>query len=129
MGKSAKDLKKLLRGGKIHKESKFINIKLRSTFVYKTSRYLSSGMDISDGLYSDLEKISSASRIGYTFTKKLSKALTCSGEEYEMLVSFSPRQKKAVLRQAIKHRTPLNIFAKATRSKYVNRCKSHHFKR
>lgn len=129
LGNSSKDLKKLMCGGKIHQKSKFINIKLRSTFVTSTSRYLSAGMDISDGLFSDLNKISEASKVGYRFIKRISKLVGCSGEEYEMLVSFSPRHKKAVLRQAKRSRTLLNIFAKATRKKYINRCKAHHFKR
>lgn len=129
LGDSAKDLKKLLRGGSIHQKSKFVNIQLRDKFIYQSSRYLSSGMDISDGLYSDLDKISSASRIGYKFTKKIEKSLACSGEEYEMLISFSPRQRKTVIRRAQGSRTALNIFAKASRLKYINRCKAHHFKR
>ncbi len=129
LGDSKKDLKKLLLGGKIHKNSKFINIKLRDKFISNTSKHLSSGMDISDGLFSDLSKISVSSKIGYQFLKCISKDVGCSGEEYEMLISFNPRDKKAVLRRAIQTRTPLHIFAIASRVKYTNRCKSHHFKR
>lgn len=129
LGDSAKDLKKLLRGGSIHKTSKFVNIKLRNKFVSKTSRYLSAGMDISDGLFSDLDKLSKASNIGYSFFKKLDKKVGCSGEEYEMLVSFSPRQRKTMIRRARASRTSINMFARAKRVKYKNRCKSHHFKR
>ncbi|MDQ7045119.1 MAG: thiamine-phosphate kinase [Sulfurimonas sp.] len=129
LGKSATDLKKLLRGGYIHSKSKFIDIKLRDTFIYNTSRYLSAGMDISDGLFSDLSKLTDASKVGCKFIKKISKEIGCSGEEYEMLISFSPRQKKALVRQAQRSRTPLNIFGIAQRRKYINRCKSHHFKR
>ena len=129
LGDSAKDLKKLLRGGKIHKQSKFVNIKLRNTFMKNTTRYLSAGMDISDGLYSDLKKLCSASRLGCSFFKGITKDIGCSGEEYEMLVTFSPRDKKALLRQAQQSRTPLHIFGVGKRIKYTNRCKSHHFKR
>lgn len=129
LGNSAKDLKRLLNGGKINSNSKFVNIKLRDKFIEKTSRFLSSGMDISDGLYSDLEKLSKASKIGYKFFMPMKKGLVCSGEEYEMLVSFSPRHKKTIMRRAAISRTPLNIFAVSQRVKYKNRCKSHHFKR
>ena len=129
LGKSAKDLKKLLRGGSIHKKSKFIDIQLRDTFIQNSSRYLSSGMDISDGLFSDLSKLSNSSKLGYKFLYPIPKGIGCSGEEYEMLISFSPRHKKALLRQANRSRTPLSIFASASRAKYINRCKSHHFKR
>jgi thiamine-monophosphate kinase len=127
LGKSAKELKKLMNLGKIHKKSKFVDIKLRDKFVSNCERFLSSGMDISDGLFSDLDKLSSANRIGFRFNTHMSKYIGCSGEEYEMLVAFDKRHKKAVLRRAKQSRTPLNIFALSTRSRYINKCKAHHF--
>ncbi len=129
LGDSKKELKKLLLGGRIHKKSKFINIKLRDRFIKNSSRFLSAGMDISDGLFSDLSKLSQSSRVGYKFFKSISKDIGCSGEEYEMLVSFSKRDKKAVMRRAKQSRTPLTIFGVTSRVKYTNRCTSHHFKR
>ncbi|MCK4973769.1 MAG: thiamine-phosphate kinase [Sulfurimonas sp.] len=127
LGKSAKELKKLMNLGKIHKKSKFVDIKLRDKFVSRTERYLSSGMDISDGLFSDLDKLSSANRVGFKFNSHMPKHIGCSGEEYEMLVAFDKRYKKAVLRRAQQSRTPLNIFATSVRNKYINKCKAHHF--
>jgi len=127
LGRSKKDLKKLLSLGKIHKKSKFINIKLRDKFIKNSFRLLSSGMDISDGLFSDLNKLSSANKIGFKFKRKIKKPVGCSGEEYEMLVAFDKRDKKAILRRAAQSRTPLSIFAVARRQKYTNRCKAHHF--
>lgn len=127
LGKSTKDLKKLLNGGKIHKNSKFVNIQLRDKFIKKATPYLSSGMDISDGLFSDLEKLSRVNKLGFKFLKKISKTQACSGEEYEMLVSFDTRDKKAVLRRAKQSRVKLNIFAYSSRLKYSNKCKAHHF--
>ena len=127
LGDSAKDLKKLLNLGSLHRESKFINIKLREVFIKNASRYLNSGMDISDGLLSDLDKIASLNRVGFTFHHKIPKVIACSGEEYEMLVAFDKRKIKAVKRQAQRSRTKLNIFGTATRKKYTNRCKAHHF--
>ena len=127
LGNSAKDLKKLSNLGRIHKKSKFVNIKLRADFIKHSSRHLKAGMDISDGLFSDLEKISSANGIGFKFFKNISKSVGCSGEEYEMLVAFDKRDIKAIKRRAQKSRTKLNIFAIASRKKYINRCKAHHF--
>ena len=127
LGDSAKDLRKLLNLGNIHKNSKFVDIKLRADFIRVSSRYLKAGMDISDGLFSDLNKISSLNNLGFKFTQKIPKLIGCSGEEYEMLVAFDKRDIKAVKRRAEKSRTKLNIFAKATRKKYTNRCKAHHF--
>ena len=127
LGRSSKELKRLLNLGKIHKKSKFIKIELRADFISKTQKILNAGMDISDGLFSDLGKISSINRTGFKFYKKILKSVGCSGEEYEMLVAFSPRDKKAILRKAQQSRTRLTIFASASRQKYTNRCKAHHF--
>lgn len=127
LGQSYKDFKKLSNLGRIHKNSKFVKIDLRTDFINKTSRYLSSGMDISDGLFSDLDKLATMNKTGFSFNKKISKKEACSGEEYEMLIAFDKRQKKAIIRRAAQTRTPLNIFAQALRKKYTNRCKSHHF--
>jgi len=127
LGSSSKDLNKLLRKGKIHIKSKFVNLHLRKIFINKSNRYLAAGMDISDGLYSDLKKLSIANKMGFRFDKKIDKKVACSGEEYEMLVAFDARMKKTVLRRAMQTRTPLTIFATASRKKYINRCKAHHF--
>ena len=127
LGKSSKDLKRLMNLGNIHKKSKFVDIKLRDKFISDTYRFLSSGMDISDGIFSDLEKLSTANRIGFKFKEHMSKAIACSGEEYEMLVAFDRRNRKTMLRRAKQSRTPLNIFATSVRSRYTNRCKAHHF--
>ena len=127
LGKSKKDLQRLLNLGKIHKKSKFIDIRLRERFVANCSRFLSSGMDISDGLFSDLDKLASLNRVGFKFSEKISKTVACSGEEYEMLVAFDKRYSKALIRRAVQARTPLNIFATSARVKYTPRCKAHHF--
>jgi thiamine-monophosphate kinase len=127
LGRSKKELQRLRNLGHLHVKSKFVNIKLREEFVKKTRRLLSSGMDISDGLFSDLDKLSNVNKLGFRFHKKISNAVACSGEEYEMLVAFDKRNKKAVIRQAALSRTPLNIFATSARVRYTNRCKAHHF--
>lgn len=127
IGSSAKELKKLMSLGKIHKKSKFANIDLREKFIAKSIKYLSCGMDMSDGLYSDLDKLSKANRTGVLFFKKIPKSIGCSGEEYELLFGFDARYKKALQRVSKLTRTPINIFAKAARKNYKNRCKAHHF--
>lgn len=127
LGKSAQALRYLLSGGKIHARSKFVDFELRDAFVADATSVLSCGMDISDGLGSDLERLHSLNRIGFRIKKGLNKKVFCSGEEYEMLVGFSPRHRKKLIRLASKNRTPLTIFAKARRKSYKNRCKAHHF--
>ena len=127
LGKSAKELKKLANLGKIHKKSKFVNIELREKFISDTARFLGCGMDISDGIYSDLEKFSSVNSLGFKFMLNLPKSVGCSGEEYEMLFAFDKRYKKSILRRAKLSRTPITIFAKSVRNRYKNKCKAHHF--
>jgi len=127
LGKSAKELKRLLRGGRIHKKSKFRSIKLRDRFVGTARRFLNCGMDISDGLFSELEKLSQINKKGFSFLQPVPRSVGCSGEEYEMLVCFDPRNKKAIIRRAKQTRTLLHIFARAQRGGYKNICKRHHF--
>lgn len=127
LGRSAYTLKKLFNLGKIHKYSKFIDIQLRQDFVQKSERLLKAGMDISDGLFSDLEKLTSLNKIGLKFSKEMPKRIACSGEEYEMLVAFDKRDIKAVQRRATQSRTKITFFATAARNRYINRCKAHHF--
>ncbi|MFA6192009.1 MAG: thiamine-phosphate kinase [Sulfurimonas sp.] len=129
LGESRKELQKLLNLGKIHTKSKFVNIKLRGDFITRSSRFLSSGMDISDGLFSDLDKLCSVNKTGIKFNEKIGKNIGCSGEEYEMLVAFDKRAKKTILKRAAQSRTPLTIFGTSARVKYKNRCKPHHFNR
>ena len=127
LGKSRKELKKLFNLGSIHTKSKFIDIKLRAKFIRTAQRELKAGMDISDGLLSDIDKIVGPKNMGVKFYKKLPKSIGCSGEEYEMLVAFDKRDKKAVLARAKQSRTKLTIFGEASRGRYFNRCKAHHF--
>lgn len=127
LGRSAKELKRLQNLGKIHKNSKFKNIILRDNFIFKSKRYLSGCMDISDGLFSDLNKLSLSSRVGFRFLKKIPQSIGCSGEEYELLFAFDKRYKLPLQRVAKLTRTPITIFAKTIRKNYINRCKAHHF--
>ncbi len=127
LGRSAKDLRKLFCNGRINKNSKFIAPSLRWDFIQKTRKYLRCGMDISDGLFSDLEKLSHVNTLGYRFFRKIPKNVACSGEEYEVLFSFDKRYKTAIIRQAKRTRTKVNIFAVATNKRFSNSCKRHHF--
>ena len=65
MGSCKKDLETLLSGKKIKKSSKFIKPTLRSDFFYEASKYVNAAMDISDGLFLYLEKLSNSSNIGF----------------------------------------------------------------
>lgn len=127
LGSSKKALDTLLKNATPRKSSRFFKPVLRQAFVTKTRDSLSCGMDISDGLFADLEKLSRANKLGYNFKKPIAKSVGCSGEEYEMLIGFSPRQRKKMIRQAAAQRCKLNIFATAQRKHYKSICKANHF--
>ena len=127
LGSSKKGLTSLLRSGSARKDSRFVKPVLRQSFIDKAGAALSCGMDISDGLFADLSKLSRANALGFSFLYDIPKAIGCSGEEYEMLVGFSPRNRKKMLRLAKTQRCGLNIFATARRKHYKSLCKAHHF--
>ena len=127
LGKSKKNLSSLQRGYKIHSKEKFINILLKSNFIQLAQKYIKAGLDISDGLFVELERLSRVNRVGFYCFKNLNKNLGCSGEEYEMLFAFCTKDKTKILKLAKKSRTKITIFAKAVSGKYTNHCKMHHF--
>jgi len=127
LGTSKKDLELLFDNKKISKKSRFVKPKLRAEFFYEISPYVNSALDISDGLFFELERLSKINKIGFEFLSKIKKDVGCSGEEYEMLFSINPKYKKEVKKIAKKHKVKLNIFAKAIKASYKNKCKGHHF--
>ncbi len=127
LGKSARQLRYLLSGGSVHTKSRFVAPVLRQSFIRRSRRHLRCGMDISDGLFSDLGKLCDANRMGLRFGNKMPKQIGCSGEEYEMLIAFPRNRLKAIRRIAARTRTALTVVAHAVRGRYTNRCKAHHF--
>lgn len=128
LGNSKKELTRLLRGGRVNSKSKFIRPKLKAEFFYAASKYITAGLDISDGLSKDLSRLcKSSGNLGVKFSKKFCKNILCSGEEYEILFSFKPKNIEKIKSLAKKHRTPITIFAKACRGSYTSTCKENHF--
>ena len=127
LGTTSIDLKRLFRNKKIRKNSKFITPILRDKFMYKASRYIHSALDISDGLFKELERLSTINKKGYKFFKNFNKNIGCSGEEYELLFTFSPKHLKYIQNIAKITKTPVTIFAKVTIGKYLSVCTENHF--
>jgi len=127
LGSVRKDLNILLKGGRVSKNSKFIKPVLRDKFFYKVSKYITAACDISDGLFKELERISKISNVGFKFFKKFDKNIGCSGEEYELLFTFSKKHLKAIENIAKITRTPITIFAKTKRGKFKSICSENHF--
>ncbi len=127
LGSAKKDLKKLFEGKKITKSSKCIKPKLKAKFFYKISKYINASLDISDGLFFELERLSKESKVGFDFFKKIDEDVGTSGEEYEILFSFDKKNIKKIKKISKKHKVKLNIFAKAIKGKYRTSAKNHHF--
>jgi len=127
LGESKRDLDRLFSGKSISKKSKFIEPKLKDKFFYKISPYINAALDISDGLFFELERLSKINNIGFEFFHKIPKNIGCSGEEYEILFAFDKRYLDKIKKIAKKTLTPITIFAKATKGTYMCECKHHHF--
>ncbi len=127
LGESKRDLERLFKGEKIASDSKFYEPRLRADFIYQARDFLRVGMDISDGLYCDSNKLLDMNKYGFAILKTMNDEQGFSGEEYEMLVGFGEAQKEAVLAVAEVTNTPLTIFAKVVKNAERFPCKSHHF--
>lgn len=128
LGESKADLKRLLSGDSISPNSRFYQPALRSEFISEAREKISAGMDISDGLFCDTNKLLDINKYGIEILKNISDEIGSSGEEYEMLISFSIKNKIAIEEIAKQMNLSLTIFAKVTdKNKFRYPCKSHHF--
>jgi thiamine-monophosphate kinase len=128
LGKSKRDLEKLLSGRGVRKDSPFLKPKLHGDFILKVSPLLSSGVDISDGLFSEMEHLSKSSGVDFRLFRKVQKRIACSGEEYQLLFTFPKRNRREILAIAKSLGVKINIFGEVKKGgKYTNFCKRHHF--
>ncbi len=127
LGSVKRDLDKLLAGERVDADSKFIRPKLKADFFYEAAPYIHAALDISDGLSKDLSRLSRINRVGFAFNRNISKEELCSGEEYEILFTFDPKNLDTLEKIAQKHNTTLNVFATATHGSYESVCKENHF--
>jgi thiamine-monophosphate kinase len=128
LGESKRDLEALFRGERIASNSRFYEPQLRAAFIYHARPFLQAGMDISDGLYCDTNKLLDMNAYGFEILENINDEQGFSGEEYEMLIGFSESNLKAVKAIAKETDTPLTIFAKVVQNNHRFPCKSHHFK-
>jgi thiamine-monophosphate kinase len=127
LGESNRDLEKLFRGEEIAGDSRFLEPALRAEFIERARPYLQAGMDISDGLFCDTNKLLDINKYGMNILKDINQEMGDSGEEYEMLVGFQKRDKEEILSIARALNLPLNIFAEVAKNRERFPCKSHHF--
>jgi thiamine-monophosphate kinase len=127
LGESKRDLEALFANKTIDNKSKFYEPILRTDFVYQAREYLQAGMDISDGLFCDTNKMLEYNKYGLEILKNINEEEGLSGEEYEMLIAFEKRHKDRVMQIAKETNTPLTIFAKCTKNDFRFECQNHHF--
>mgnify|MGYP000162823230 CR=1 FL=1 len=125
LGEARKGLNALMRGGYVGVKSRFRNVVLRADFVKKSARFMRCGMDLSDGLASDLPKITKG--FGVKFYRKLNKAEFCGGEDYEMLFTAPKRNLPRLLNEAKRARVRLSVLGKLVQGKVKTYGKFSHF--
>ena len=127
LGESKRDLDALFRGEKIAADSRFFEPRLRQAFIARARVYLHAGMDISDGLYCDTNKLLDINEYGFEILENINDDTGLSGEEYEMLIAFDEKHLEALEKIAKETNTPLNVFARVTENCKRFPCRSHHF--
>ena len=127
LGESKRDMDALFRGEKIADNSRFLDPTLRADFVAKARPFLRTGMDISDGLFCDTNKMLDINKYGFDEFDEIIDEVGLSGEEFEMLVSFAPEHYSDIMQIAEETNTLLTVFAKVAKNSDRYKCKSHHF--
>ena len=128
LGSVKRDLEMLFDGERIPDNSKFYNPKIRVDFIRAATPWLTAGMDISDGLYCDTNKLLKLNNLYPLQLIPITPDIGFSGEEYEMLIAFKPENLERIKKIAKVTKTPITIFAKASSIKHeYYPCKSHHF--
>ncbi len=127
LGDSLRDLNRLFAGEKIAANSRFYAPKLKSDFMYAAAAYMSFCMDISDGLFKELERVSEVNRLGYEFLCKIPKEQGESGEEYELLFGFDEADLERIMEISKETKTKITVFARAAKGVFVSGCRDWHF--
>ena len=127
LGESKKDLNRLFNGEKVADDSRFIEPILRVEFIEKVRPYLSVGMDISDGLFCDTNKLLDYNELGFDSIIDITNEVGSSGEEYEMLIGFDAENSETIQKIANDLNVPLTLFAKVTDNNRRFNCVGHHF--
>lgn len=126
LGRAIKDMRYLYRGGTIARGSKFYAPTLYAKFIYDILDFVRGGMDISDGLFNELNRISALNSVKFRFFKRVHRANALSGEEYEFLFSIHARDEVRLRRIAKKCRINLVKLARLTRGKERYHCIKWH---
>jgi len=126
LGESKRDLNRLFNGEKIADDSRFIEPILRQEFIEKARPLLRVGMDISDGLFCDTNKLLMYNSIGFEPLVEISDEVGSSGEEYEMLIGFDVTNLEAIQKIAKESSLSLTVFGTVKHNDQRFYCLDHH---
>ncbi len=126
LGSVKKDMRLLYSGMKIQADSKFYVPHLREQFIYAILPFVRGGMDISDGLFYELNRLSVNNNIRFTFFNKINLSIFSSGEEYELLFSIRKKDTKKLQMIAKKHRVTITKLAQIHKGRQRFHCLPHH---
>jgi len=127
LGSCKQDLERLESGGEIPEDSRFYSPVLRADFIRQARPWLRAGMDISDGLYCDTNKLLDLNESGMKILTNINAETGRSGEEYEMLIAYAPEHRESLSNLALSMGIPLNVFAVVSQNAERFPCVSHHF--
>lgn len=127
LGQSLKGLKALQNGEILSPKHRFVSPNLRADFFYKIAPKVRCAMDISDGLGEDLGKMLALNKLNVKWRVNLSDEELQSGEEYEILFAFAPKNAKFISKMAQKFGVKLTIFGEAIEGKYEFEGEKWHF--
>lgn len=126
IGGSYAELKRLLRSDQVsNKKSRFYEPTLRTKFIYAMSRFAHLGIDISDGINNELNRLSILNNLCFKLKNPYEKSYQ-SGEEYEMLFCISPKDYLHAQKLAHLHRVDLACIGRVVRGKNSYRARSWH---
>lgn len=126
VGHALRDLRRILRGGRVGKRSPLIRPILFPRLAEEMSAIANAGMDISDGIFFELHRLSCLNRVGFSFLRSIPKEIGCSGEEYVMLFAIPPRHVAKARWIAKRNRVRLQCIARAKRGSYRPLLRGHH---
>ncbi len=127
LGGSLRDLRRLQAGERVGQDSRFFEPVLRGAFVREARPWLRAGMDISDGLYCDVNKLLDRNGLGLELFQSVSEEIGMSGEEYEMLLVFEPGYEERIRTLAVKEGTDITVIGRVEENSFRFPCRSHHF--
>ncbi len=122
LGQNFKHLKASLRfhkNTKLPQNTRFMNPVLYPQMLFELNSFARAGMDISDGIFMDLARLSHINRVHFRLFKPKGMWFYAP-EEYQMLYAIPKRNLKTLQKRALKYRHRFVPFGVAIRGKMRN---------